>query len=89
MQEQNESNMELAMEFIANNPELTERVSEEMFPILWQYPSQVIAQYNQVIYEMKTFYGFTDDMVKENCLDFLNDTCMTVASRVNLNSNTP
>lgn len=85
--DESKSNSEIAMEFIANHPELTERLTEEMFPTFWEHPELVIKCYDKTIYQMKTSFGFTDEMVKEHCLNYLADSCDTVKTQLNLNPN--
>ena len=85
--DESKSNSEIAMEFIANHPELTERLTDEMFPTFWEHPKLVMKVYDFTVYQMKTSFGFTDEMVNEHCLDYFADSCETVKTQLNLNPN--
>ncbi len=85
--DESKSNSEIAMEFIANHPELTEKLTDEMFPTFWEHPKLVMKVYDFTIYQMKTSFGFTDEMVNEHCLDYFADSYETVKTQLNLNPN--
>lgn len=72
------SDMEIAMEYIADHPELIERVSPEQFGTFYMYPNEVIKLYEKTIEMMRTSFQFTDEMVSLYCLDYLSDACKTV-----------
>lgn len=73
--ENQKSELELALEYIADHPELVDRVSPDEFGTFYQYPEEVIKLYEKTIYMMKTSFQFTDEMVAEYCLDYLGDAC--------------
>lgn len=72
------SDMETALEYIADHPELVERVSPEQFGTFYMYPNEVIKLYEKTIEMMKTSFQFTDEMVSLYCLDYLSDACKSV-----------
>ena len=72
------SDMETAMEYIADHPELIERVSPEQFGKFYMYPNEVIKLYDQTIEMMRTSFQFTDEMVSLYCLDYLSDACKSI-----------
>lgn len=72
------SDMETAMEYIADHPELIERVSPEQFGTFYMYPNEVIKLYDKTIEMMKTSFQFTDEMVSLYCLDYLSDACKSI-----------
>lgn len=69
------SNLELAMEYIADHEELVNKVTEQEFGTFFNYPEDCIKLYEKTIYMMKTSFQFTDEMVNEYCLDYLGDAC--------------
>ena len=70
-----QSNLELVTQFINDNPVLVGRVSNTEFGTLFNYPEEVINQYKKSINFLKTSFRFTDEMVKELCMDYLKDAC--------------
>ena len=78
--------MEKALEFVSDYPELTEPLKEEQFAVFWSHTDEVLKQYNASIQMLRTSFQFTDEMIKENCLDYLADACNIVISDLNLNT---
>ena len=72
------SDMETAMEYIADHPELIERVSPDQFGTFYMYPNEVIKLYDKTIEMMRTSFQFTDEMVSLYCLDCLGDACKSI-----------
>lgn len=70
-----ESDLTLVTQFINDNPTLVSRVSDAEFGTLFRYPEEVINQYKKSINFLKTSFKFTDEMVKEYCMDYLRDAC--------------
>ena len=83
------SDMELAMEYIADHPELVERVSPEQFGTFYMYPNEVIKLYDKTIEMMKTSFQFTDEMVSLYCLDYLSDACKSIQDLKDKEANNP
>jgi len=73
------SPLEIAMEYIAENPALTDVLDDEAFAAFFQYPEECINKHKAVIYYMKTSFGFTDEMIEEHCKEFLSDSCKYVS----------
>ena len=71
------SELEVALEYIADYPEITETLNDEEFATFFAHPSDVIAEYKRNIEFLKTSFGFTEEMIQENCVAFLNDACHT------------
>ncbi|WAW11668.1 hypothetical protein nACB1_090 [Acinetobacter phage nACB1] len=71
--------MELAMEYIAANPSLTEVLDDAAFQAFWEYPEECIEQHQKVINMMKVRFQFTDEMVEEHCKEFLCDACKFIS----------
>ena len=74
-----QSPLELAMEYIANNPSLTDILNDAAFSTFFQYPDECINKRKAVINYMKVSFGFTDEMVEEHCKEFLADSCQHVS----------
>lgn len=74
-----QSPLELAMEYIANNPSLTDILNDAAFSTFFQYPEECINKHKAVINYMKVSFGFTDEMVEEHCKEFLADSCQHVS----------
>ena len=72
------SELEVALEYIADYPEITETLNDEEFATFFAHPSDVIAEYKRNIEFLKTSFGFTEQMIQENCVAFLNDACAVV-----------
>ena len=75
-----QSPLELAMEYIANNPSLTDILDDAAFATFFQYPEECINKHKAVINYMKVSFGFTDEMLEEHCKDFLSDACQHVSN---------
>ena len=73
-----QSNLELVTQFINDNPVLVGRVSDTEFGTLFNYPEEVINQYNRTINFLKISFRFTDFLVQEVCMDYLSDACRHV-----------
>lgn len=87
MEETNElkSQMEIALEFIADNPLSADALKGDQFQVFWDHTELVLAQYKASIEYLKTSFQFTDEMIKENCIDYLSDACVSVLSDLNNN----
>lgn len=72
--------LELAMEYIADNPNLTDILDDEAFATFFQYPEECINKHKAVINYMKVSFGFTDEMLEEHCKEFLADSCKHVSN---------
>lgn len=72
------SNLELAMELIANRPELVEGVEGEEFATFWEYPEECINRYDASIAYLKTSFQYTDEMIQETCIGLLKDVCIEI-----------
>ena len=70
-----ETDLTLVTQFINDNPTLVGRVSDTEFGTLFNYPEEVINQHKKTINFLKTSFRFTDEMVKELCMDYLKDAC--------------
>lgn len=77
--EEVKSNMEIALEFIADHPEMSERLKDEEFQIFWERPEEVLQQYQATVDYLKESFQFTDEMINENCLDYLGDACRALS----------
>lgn len=71
--------LELAMEYIAENPSLTDVLNDEAFATFFQYPEECINKHKAVLNYMATSFGFTPEMIEEHCKDFLFDACQHVS----------
>ena len=76
----NQSPLELAMTYIADNPSLTDILDDAAFATFFQYPEECINKHKAVINYMKVSFGFTDEMLEEHCKDFLYDSCQHVSN---------
>lgn len=74
-----QSPLEIAMEYIANNPSLTDILDDAAFSTFFQYPEECINKHKAVINYMKVSFGFTDEMLEEHCKEFLADSCKHVS----------
>lgn len=77
------SPMELALGFIADHPELAEKLEGEQFQTFWEHPEEVLKQYHASTEYLKVSFQFTDEMINENCLEYLGDACTQVDSDLN------
>ena len=73
------SPMEIAMQYIAENPSLTDVLHDEAFATFFQYPEECINKHKAVLYYMATSFGFTPEMIEEHCKEFLADSCKHVS----------
>lgn len=80
------SNLEIAMEFVGQHPDLVEHVNGEMFQLFWEHPVECIKQYNSTIEFMKTSFRIPDDVIESQCKDYLLEACKEVS---NLMANNP
>ena len=74
-----QSPLELAMEYIANNPSLTDILDDAAFATFFQYPEECINKHKAVLNYMATSFGFTPEMIEEHCKEFLVDSCKHVS----------
>ena len=72
------SELEVALEYISIYPNITENLSDDEFSTFFAHPSAVIEEYEKNITFLKTSFGFTEEMIQENCVAFLNDACSVV-----------
>ena len=79
MDNENKSNMELVLELERDYPELVSICNEAQYMTLWEYPAEVLKQYQASINFYKTSLQMTDEQVKELCGDTLADACTTVS----------
>lgn len=77
--EVNQSPLELAMQYIADNPSLTDILDDASFATFFQYPEECINKHKAVLNYMATSFGFTPEMIEEHCKDFLSDACQHVS----------
>lgn len=79
LREINQSPLELAMSYIADNPSLTDILDDAAFSTFFQYPEECINKHKAVINYMRVSFGFTDEMLEEHCKEFLVDSCQHVS----------
>ena len=75
----NQSPLELAMQYIADNPSLTDILDDAAFSTFFQYTEECINKHKAVLNYMATSFGFTPEMIEEHCKDFLFDACQHVS----------
>lgn len=77
---QDKSEMEIALEYIEAHPELVDRVEGDAFTAFFTWPEDVIRQYEATIKYLQISFQFTDEMIKESCMDYLAGACTFVAN---------
>lgn len=80
MDSENKTPQGIALEFIAEHPELIEHVEGDAFQTFWEYPMECIQMYEQTIQFMKTSFRIPDDVIKNNCQEYLAEACEHVAN---------
>ena len=69
------SDMEIALEYIDEHPELIDKVQGDAFAVFWQYPAEVIQWYKATTAMLRVSCQFTDEMIALYCEEYLNDAC--------------
>ena len=80
------SELDIALEFISQYPDAADALNPDEFAVFFEKPTEVLKEYQRNIAFLKTSFGFTDEMVQENCVGFLNEACTHVS---NLKANNP
>lgn len=75
MDNSNKSNMEIALEYIDDHPELIDKVHGDSFAVFWQYPNEVIKMYKATTDMLRVSCQFTDEMIALYCEEYLCDAC--------------
>lgn len=76
------SPMELAMEYIAANPSLTDVLDDASFQTFFEHPEACIKQHEKVLNMLRTRFQFTDELITEHCKDYLADACKYVSDLI-------